>query len=141
MAAAVLPRLAGLAAEPRYRNVAEAAILPWQPLLAQYPLGFGQWLIALDYLLAAPREIAIVGDAEADGTQELLRIARAGYQPHQVVALAPADAGQAAIPLLRGHQLIAGRPTAYLCRGSTCLPPVSDPRGLQALLDTVAAGT
>jgi hypothetical protein len=33
-----------------------------QPMMAQYPLGFGQWLQALAYALSKPREIAIIGE-------------------------------------------------------------------------------
>jgi hypothetical protein len=36
-----------------------------QPMMAQYPLGFGQWLQALSYALSEPREVAIVGDPGA----------------------------------------------------------------------------
>jgi uncharacterized protein YyaL (SSP411 family) len=135
MAAHVLPLLAGLAAEPRYWELAEEAVLPLQPLLAEHPLGFGQWLIALDYLLASPREVAIVGDAGADGIQELLQAARAGYRPHQVVAVGVGAAERAAIPLLQERDPVAGRATAYVCVDSTCRPPVSHAHALRPLLD------
>jgi len=135
MAAYVLPRLAGLTVEPRYRELAAQSLLSAQPLLAQYPLGFGQWLIALDYLLASPREVAIVGNAATDGLQELLRAAWAGYHPHQVLAMGTTAVERAAIPLLRGRNPIADQATAYLCMDSTCRPPVSDPRDLRTLLD------
>jgi len=133
MAAYVLARLAGLAQEMRYRDIAEEALLPMQPLLAQYPLGFGQWLLALDYLLAPPREVAIVGDGEED-TQALVRAARAGYRPHQVVALGVSPEERAAIPLLRGREMLHGRATAYVCAGATCRPPVHEARDLEGLL-------
>ena len=74
MAALVLLRLAGLAVEPRYLELAQTALGPMQPLLARHPLGFGQWLIALDYALAHPREITIVGDAEATDTRAMLDV-------------------------------------------------------------------
>ncbi|MGC9335475.1 MAG: hypothetical protein ACP5JJ_15090 [Anaerolineae bacterium] len=49
-----------------------------QPLMAQYPLGFGQWLQALAYALYKPREIAIVSDPDCDDTQALLNVVRDG---------------------------------------------------------------
>jgi uncharacterized protein YyaL (SSP411 family) len=131
MAAYALQRLAGLAVEPRYRELAEESLLPVQPLLAQYPLGFGQWLIALDYLLASPREVAIVGQPEAADTCALLDVT-SGYRPHQVIALGlPEDDS---VPLLRGRPLLAGQATAYVCVDSTCRPPVTAPEELQGLL-------
>jgi uncharacterized protein YyaL (SSP411 family) len=129
MAAYVLPRLAGLAVEPRYRELAEESVRSVQPLLAQYPLGFGQWLIALDYLLASTREIAIVGDPTSADVQALLAVT-CGYHPHQVVA-----AGSSAdVPLLAGRPPLGGHATAYLCAGSVCRAPVTEPEELHRLL-------
>ncbi len=135
MAAYVLLRLAGLSMEPRYREIAEQSLLRVQPLLGQFPLGFGQWLIALDYLLSSPREIAIVGEAARDDTQELLHTAWDGYRPHQVVALGATNEQRAAVPLLQGRDALGGRATAYVCSGSTCRPPTSSAHELRALLD------
>ena len=131
MAAYVLLRLAGLAGEPRYAELAQAALGPMQPLLARYPLGFAQWLIALDYALAHPREIAIVGAPEAADTRALLEAATTGYRPHQVVAVGTS----ADVPLLAGRSQLDGRATAYVCQDATCRPPVMDPAELGTLLE------
>jgi len=135
MAATVLLRLAGLAVEPHYAELARASLAPMQQMLAQHPLGFGQWLIALDYALAHPREIAIVGDAEAADTGALLDVCATGYRPHQVVAVGGLDAGSAAIPLLRDRDQDQGRAAAYVCVDFTCRQPVSEPHELQRLLE------
>ncbi|MGC8874141.1 MAG: thioredoxin domain-containing protein [Chloroflexia bacterium] len=132
MAAFVLLRLAGLAAEPRYAELAHRSLAPIQPLMSQYPLGFGQWLIVLDYALAHPREIAIVGDPEAADTRALLEVCITGYRPHQVVALGTPDAGP--IPLLQNRAQIEERATAYVCMDFSCRPPVTDPAALRELL-------
>jgi uncharacterized protein YyaL (SSP411 family) len=134
MAAFVLPRLAGLAAEPRYTELAQRSLSQVQPLLAQYPLGFSQWLIALDYALSRPREIAIAGAPEAADTQALLNACTTGYRPHQIVALGTPVAGASAVPLLQGRSQTGGRATAYVCVDWSCRPPVTDPAELQALL-------
>jgi uncharacterized protein YyaL (SSP411 family) len=81
MAALVLLRLAGLAVEPRYIELAHRSLSQVQPLLAKYPLGFAQWLIALDYALSHPREVAIVGAPEASDTRALLDVAVARPWP------------------------------------------------------------
>jgi uncharacterized protein YyaL (SSP411 family) len=141
MAALVLLRLAGLAVEPRYAELAQAALGPMQPLLAKYPLGFAQWLIALDYALSHPREIAIVGDPGAADTRALLNVCTTGYRPHQIVALGtPAEGSVRDLrpteeaPLLQDRNPIEGRATAYVCVDFTCRAPVTDPEALQALL-------
>jgi uncharacterized protein YyaL (SSP411 family) len=134
MAAFVLLRLAGLAVEPRYVELAQAALGPMQPLLARYPLGFAQWLIALDYALSHPHEIAIVGVIEAADTRALLDACTTGYRPHQVVALGPPDQEASTVPLLQGRSPIEGRATAYVCVDFSCRAPVTDPEILKALL-------
>jgi uncharacterized protein YyaL (SSP411 family) len=134
MAVLVLLRLSGLAVEPRYAELAETALGPMQPLLAKYPLGFAQWLTALDYALSHPREIAIVGDPETADTRALLDICTIGYRPHQIVALGAPDAEASAIPLLQNRGQIDGQATAYVCVDFTCRAPVTDPDELRALL-------
>jgi hypothetical protein len=134
MAAFVLLRLAGLSSEPRYAELAQRSLSQVQPLLARYPLGFAQWLIALDYALSHPREIAIVGDPEAADTRALLEVCTTGYHPHQIVALGTTDAEASAVPLLQARSQIEGRATAYVCHDFTCRAPVTDPDALKALL-------
>jgi uncharacterized protein YyaL (SSP411 family) len=134
MAAFVLLRLAGLAVEPRYAELAQRSLSQMQPLLAKYPLGFAQWLIALDYALSHPREIAIVGDPEAAETRALLDVCTTGYRPHQIVALGAPDTEASAVPLLQDRSQVEGRATAYVCVDFACRAPVTDPEALRALL-------
>jgi uncharacterized protein YyaL (SSP411 family) len=44
MAATALLRLADFTNELRYADLAHQALTQMQPMIAQYPLGFGQWL-------------------------------------------------------------------------------------------------
>jgi uncharacterized protein YyaL (SSP411 family) len=134
MAALALLRLAGLAVEPRYVELAQTALGLMQPLLAKYPLGFAQWLIALDYALAHPREIAIVGAPEGSDTRALLEVCTTGYRPHQIVALGASDTETSAVPLLQDRGQIERHATAYVCVDSACRAPVTNPEALQALL-------
>jgi hypothetical protein len=134
MAVYVLLRLAGLAVEPRYVELAQRSLVQMQSMLARHPLAFGQWLIALSYALAHPREIAIVGDPEAMDTRALLEACREGYRPHQVVALGAPDDGSSAVPLLQDRHQRDGRATAYVCVDFVCYPPVTDVEALRELL-------
>jgi uncharacterized protein YyaL (SSP411 family) len=138
MAALVLSRLAGLSVEPRYLELARGALGPMHEMLARYPLGFAQWLIALDYVLAHPREVSIVGDAEAADTQALLDACAIGYRPHQIIALGEPDTESVAVPLLEGRGLIDGQATAYVCVDFVCQRPVTEPEGLLELIEQAA---
>jgi uncharacterized protein YyaL (SSP411 family) len=135
MAALVLSRLAGLAVEPRYLELARGMLAPMQEMLARYPLGFAQSLTALGYVLAHPREVSIVGDVEAADTQALLDACATGYRPHQIVALGEPDTESVAVPLLEGRGPIDGRATAYVCVDFVCQPPVTEPEELLELVE------
>jgi hypothetical protein len=71
-----------------------------QPMLAQYPLGSGQWLAALSCALLRPRPIVIIGKPEAPDTAVLLGIAQDGYQPYQIVAVGVPDSELTIPPFL-----------------------------------------
>jgi uncharacterized protein YyaL (SSP411 family) len=132
MAATVLLRLAAFTGENRYREVAEGALRMVQPLPATYPTAFAQWLSALDFALARPKEIAIVGDPAGADTLALLRVARGGYRPNQVVAVG--GTFEDTIPLLTGRTPIDGHATAFVCENFACQLPVTDPDALAGQL-------
>jgi uncharacterized protein YyaL (SSP411 family) len=134
VAVTALLKLAGLSNEIRYVDWAHEALAQMQPMMSQYPLGFGQWLQALEYALSKPREIAIVGDPEAPDTQALLSVVRDGYRPFQVVALITARDEACQVPLLQDRGLVNGRPAAYVCRDFACQAPVTEPDKLLAQL-------
>jgi uncharacterized protein YyaL (SSP411 family) len=141
MATTVLLKLAGLTNELRYVDIAHGALAQMQPMMSQYPLGFGQWLQALSYALSQPRGIAIVGDPDSADTQALLSIVRGGYRPFQEVALGAQDTQPSAIPLLQHRGLVKGRAAAYVCANFACQAPIADPKGLRALLGRQEAGS
>jgi uncharacterized protein YyaL (SSP411 family) len=139
MATWVLLRLADLTFDMRYSDLAErtlASVVRW---MEQYPLGFAQWLTAADYALAKRQEIAIIGDPASPDALAMLVQCRQDYQPHRTVAMgAPVDGNEAPspVPLLQGRPQLEGRATTYVCRGSTCLPPVTSLADLKRLLAT-----
>jgi uncharacterized protein len=141
MAATALLKLAGLGVEPRYVKLAEESLAGVQSFVGQYPLGFGQWLVALNYALSRPLEIAIVGQPGAPDTRALVEVATAGFRPHQVVAVGDSGQEVAAVPLLADRPAVDGpsgegkRAAAYVCQHFTCHAPVTEPEGLKALLE------
>jgi hypothetical protein len=131
MAATVLLKLAAFTGEDRYYRHAESLLGVLQPALIQSPLGFAQWLIALDFALGNPKEIALVGDQQSGDVQALLDVIRTGYRPHQVVALGRLRADRtSAIPLLLERPAIDNQATAYVCVRFACQRPTTDPQVL-----------
>jgi uncharacterized protein YyaL (SSP411 family) len=134
MLVTVLLKLAAYTGETRYAEAAEANLRSMQPLLAQYPTAFGQWLQALAFALAQPREIALVGQPGDPGLEALRAVVEANYRPFSVVALKPP--GQAsAVPLLAERDLVGGRASAAVCYRFACQLPVTEPEALRAQLD------
>jgi uncharacterized protein YyaL (SSP411 family) len=135
MAVTGLLKLGALTHEPQYVDIAHRALARMQLMMRQYPLGFGQWLQALAYAVSEPREIAVVGGSEGADPRNLLNVVRSGYRPFQVVAAGLSGAQSPAVPLLENRGLVAGQAAAYVCRGSSCRGPLTDPGALLRLLE------
>jgi hypothetical protein len=80
----------------------------------------------------------IVGDADARATRALAARARSVLGPEDAVLVsAPGKPPPGVDPdWLEGRSLVRGEPAAYVCRGTTCSLPVTDPDALQSLLST-----
>jgi uncharacterized protein YyaL (SSP411 family) len=124
-----LLRLAALTGEARYERAAVGVLALFGDYLRRSPLAFGHLLQALDFHLAATREIALVG---AD-TSALRRAVRSRFRPH--IVLAGGDGEDAAgIALLEGRTPVDGRAAAYVCERFTCKRPICDATELEDML-------
>ena len=121
-----LLRLAALTGEQRYETAARGALRLVHQVAPQHPVAFGHLLQALDFHLAAVREVAIVGP----GAGPLERVVRSAFRPHVVVA----GGEPGAVPLLAGREPVGGRAAAYVCEHFACQRPVTEPAELEALL-------
>ena len=83
-------------------------------------------------------QITVVGPPAHEGTRALLHAIREHRGADAAVLLVdPSEKGdrlRAAAPLARDKPMHDGRPTAYVCRGRTCFPPVTEANNLEALL-------
>ena len=118
MLAYVLLRLARIYGDDELERRAVGVLRLAAPMLTRAPSAFGQLLCALDLYLSPPREVAIVGPRDS----EVARAALAPFDPNAVVAFGPSDE----VPLLRGKQLVDGRPAVYVCERFACRAPVTD---------------
>ena len=133
VAVMVLLRLATLTGRENYRNLATAVLREVGDQTRRYPSGFGYALSAADFLLSTPKEVAIVGNDEADVRPMLAETWRR-YLPNKVVAVG-IDAKLAEFtPLLANRPLVDGLATAYVCENFTCKQPVTDLSSLDAVL-------
>jgi uncharacterized protein YyaL (SSP411 family) len=128
-ATSVLLKLATLIGNERFRQIASQSLRSVRDLLERYPLGFANWLCALDFYLSTPKEIVIVGPRNSTATSELLRPLYSIWLPNKVVAAYDPDdpAPILELKLFEDRQMINNRPTAYVCENYTCKTPVTDP--------------
>jgi uncharacterized protein YyaL (SSP411 family) len=132
-----LLHLTALTGERRYEEVALRALDGMGRLLVELPAGFAHLLAALDFHLAVPQEVAIVGRVGAADTRALTRALARCYLPNTVLASAEPDGVAAAaerVPLLAGREAADGRATAYVCERYACRLPVTDAEALAAEL-------
>jgi uncharacterized protein YyaL (SSP411 family) len=122
MLAFVLIRLARIWGDDELERLAVGALRLVRDLLTRAPTAFGWALCALDLHLSAPRQLAIVGEADS----EVARAALRDFDPNAVVAFGPADD----VPLLAGKTLVGDSPAVYVCERFACRAPVTDPTEL-----------
>ncbi|MBC7901724.1 MAG: thioredoxin domain-containing protein [Saprospiraceae bacterium] len=122
VAADVLQKLAKLLGDDKNERFASTVLRLIAPQISRHPQGFGRALSAIEFNLAAVKEIVII---RGNGN-ELEREVWSEYLPNKVVVLSSgpnADAGQ--IPLLADRKMINGKATAYVCENFVCQRPVT----------------
>ena len=102
-------------------------------LLDKSPIACPSLVSALQFHLAEPREVVIVGAPDDPRTRALLQRLRALASPFYVSGLLH-DGNRAVLedlsPVFAGKVPVDGRPAAYVCRRGVCEAPVTDPEQL-----------
>ena len=127
-AALGLLRLEALSGERSYGEWAEGVLRLFANTAPRQPNAFAHLLRALDFQLAATKEVALVGDELG----ELAKVVRGAHRPHLVLAGGPA--GSPSPPLLADRPAIEDSPTAYVCENFACRTPVRTAKHLADLL-------
>jgi len=132
VATLVLLKLAKLTNNERLEQIAAQSLRSVSDSMASYPLGFGNWLCALDFYLSSTKEIAIIGPRDNKITSKLVHTLYNIWLPNKVVAaFDPDDPNHLPeLELLKNRQMINGQPTVYVCEKYTCLAPVTEPEAL-----------
>jgi uncharacterized protein YyaL (SSP411 family) len=137
MAATALVRLGALTGRDDLTRAGRSALESVQVLLESQPAAGGQSLIALDFLLGATREFAVIAGTNADEFRAVLEAIARPFVPHKVVAPAtPDQAGSLAgtIPLLIDRPNREDCTTTYICERFACRAPVVGVDGVESAL-------
>lgn len=135
-AATALLRLAIFTGDPAYHRTATASLRAVRDMMVNAPQGTAHWINAIDIYNSTAQEVVIVGDVRDPGTQELIKVARTGYNPNRVIAGLNTDGDAIDSPLLKDRPQIDGKPTAFVCENYTCQLPVTTSESLAAQIST-----
>ena len=123
-----LLRLARLCGRNEYERTAAAALRRFYETMISYPPAFSMMLAGLDLLLHPGTEVVLFipeSSSEGDEMVALLASKPDDYRTTVVVrASQPDELTLRLIPLTHGRTATDGKPTAFVCRGQTCFPPV-----------------
>jgi uncharacterized protein YyaL (SSP411 family) len=130
VAARALLRLGHLLGDTRYLDAAERILRAAYSTMLQMPQGCASLLRALHDFLH-PRTHVVIRVADG-GEKTLWKEALHAIPPTADVYLI--RSGASVLPGILGAQTHRKGGVAYLCQGANCLPPISDPAGLNAAL-------
>jgi uncharacterized protein YyaL (SSP411 family) len=123
----VMLRLAKFYGDEKYERFALTVLRLASGQIKRFPNGFGRSLAALEFHLAATKEIALAADPGGELEREIWR----DYRPFRVIAVGTEPNG---VPLLEGRTAVDGKPAAYVCEDFVCQRPVTDVDDLIGLL-------
>ena len=130
MAVHSLLRLAKHLDRPDFREKAVQALGLYYHQMENAPSGSGQLLCELEFLLSAPREIAVVGEKNADDTKVVLQEIHGRFLPNKILALLDPSSNKStadvSTPLTDGKTQIEGKATVYVCENYACQVPTTD---------------
>ncbi len=139
-AASALLRLESLGGRADFRAIAETTLASFAGIVEHFGLYVGSYGLALERLLLDPPQIVVVGSGPGAARLEALAVARFAVNktvmriaPHR---LAPGDIPEAlAEMLLQVPQPQGSGPWVMICKGRTCLPPITSEEDLLAAIE------
>ncbi len=147
MAAIVLDQLAYLTNIEVYHQRAEQLLQAFAGKAPEYGRFAAGYALAVDLHLHPPAHAVIIGSQSDARTRALWQAALTAFRPGKIVAaydpavVKPAELPPPVASALRNTQAV-GVPQGYVCVGTTCSLPTTDPTVVAELVSTFArAGT
>jgi len=129
-----LLRLGYLVGEESLKQKAGQILRLFYNFLSEHPSGFSHLLAGASFFMS-PEEVGIIGSKDDPRVHSMLREIYLNYLPDKILSLR--EPGESIkknwLPFLIGKG-VTDAPTAYVCKGFTCLPPVKDEKELKKLL-------
>lgn len=101
--------------------------------IENYPAGFTQFLIALDFATGPSYEIILAGDKSAEKTKQFLSIIEEKFNPNKILLFAEEKINKT-VPYISNYETSQDKITVYVCENYVCNLPVSEPEKLKKIL-------
>ena len=140
-AASALLRLEAITGRKQYREVAEQTLAMFSGIVEHFGLYAGSYGLALERLLLDPVQVVVVGSGPEAARLEAMAVARYGVNK-TVMRVAPFRLVPGGVPEALAEMLLeAPKPKnsevyTIVCRGRTCLPPITDAEELLKALES-----
>ncbi len=96
----------------------------------QFPSGYTQFLVAVDFSIGPSYEVVIAGKSEGDDTREMLEALRTRFIPNKVTIFRPMEMESPPIERLAEYVKYQvsrdGKATAYVCMNFACKEPTTE---------------
>ncbi|MBK7395324.1 MAG: thioredoxin domain-containing protein [Myxococcales bacterium] len=124
-------RLYAVDEDPRLETLALGTLKPLVGAAIENPLGLSATALALDRLIQGSTTIVVVGAVDDLRTRALVEAVHRRWIPRRMLVVH--DPRHPA-PAIAADKPAGDSPRAYVCHGRLCSAPVTDPKGLAALL-------
>jgi uncharacterized protein YyaL (SSP411 family) len=139
-AASALLRLESLSGRTEYRQIAQQTLASFAGIVEHFGLYAGSYGLALERLLLDPVQVVVIGSGPHAKALEETALARFAVN-RTVIRIAPERLVPGGIPEALAETLLhAPKPEgveawAIVCRGHTCLPPITEAGALAKVLN------
>ncbi|WP_406787620.1 thioredoxin domain-containing protein [Clostridium neuense] len=125
-----LIKLSRISGDSKLENYADELQKVFSRTVEGSPLGYTQFLCAVDYLIGPSYEIVISGDRNSEDTKKMLRQLNRSFVPNKVVIFNPINEEDSELikiaPYVKDEKAVKGKATAYICKNFTCGRPITD---------------
>jgi uncharacterized protein YyaL (SSP411 family) len=129
-----LLRLARISGEASFEVYANKLLKVFSNEVNGQPLGHTFMLAGLEFALGPTFNVVLVGDLSDKSTFSLLAELRKEYLPNLTITLLKPERNSTFPGVV--YEKIDGKPTAYVCRDQTCMPPTNKIDKMIELLKT-----
>jgi hypothetical protein len=136
-AARTLTRLYHLSGNIAYRKLAEESLRCFTETYLSFGLMAADYALAVDTFLNEPTMIRIVGSKDNSETQDFLAEAARVYEPRKIIQIL--DPEMDASEISKSGFCIREASTAYVCVGTSCTAPITEPKEIAPAIQKVVA--